>query len=365
MKKGLTLLVCIFVIYSSVMIGVVAKDISFSDVPTTHWAHDSIKKMAENGIVNGYPDGKFMPESPVSRGEFCKMLSICGGIVSSVNQSNPTENWAYPYYLAMKENTWNYDEWYLSKFDESTIISRGEVAVGLSDVYLGYPISLVGKMAEVKATLETAYDDAEKIGSFSEVVYIMTINNLMNGYEDRCFHTEKNVTRAEMCAILDRAFFSNNKNYEKQQIVWDKFSSYEYLLSWLKNNGEINGNYISFSVPSGDTLYSLSFNLRADVLAVNRTDKYNGELCFAEIFLEDGFYGVSFNGCELNGYLDISEFTETSPISYVEYIGGSGKKRAFVELSQVLISDLVSWLDWFLYTYEVGISVSDLGFYSF
>lgn len=46
----------------------------FKDVPGDHWALANIQFAVEKGIVNGYPDGTFHPESPVTREEAATML---------------------------------------------------------------------------------------------------------------------------------------------------------------------------------------------------------------------------------------------------------------------------------------------------
>lgn len=43
------------------------KILSFSDVPTTHYAYKHIMGMAEQGVIKGYPDGTFKPNLSISR----------------------------------------------------------------------------------------------------------------------------------------------------------------------------------------------------------------------------------------------------------------------------------------------------------
>lgn len=42
----------------------------FSDVPSSYWANSFIENLTSNGIVGGYPDGRFGPDNPVTRGQF-------------------------------------------------------------------------------------------------------------------------------------------------------------------------------------------------------------------------------------------------------------------------------------------------------
>lgn len=47
---------------------------SFKDVPAEHWAADSVKTLAEAGILKGYPDGTFRGDKPVTRYEVAVAL---------------------------------------------------------------------------------------------------------------------------------------------------------------------------------------------------------------------------------------------------------------------------------------------------
>lgn len=48
--------------------------IAFTDI-AGHWAEDYIMRAAAKGIVSGYPDGTFKPNNPVTRAEFTVMLA--------------------------------------------------------------------------------------------------------------------------------------------------------------------------------------------------------------------------------------------------------------------------------------------------
>ena len=48
----------------------------FPDVPRNHWAYEYIRTLTDNGAVEGYPDGTFQPDNPVTRSEFAKMMYL-------------------------------------------------------------------------------------------------------------------------------------------------------------------------------------------------------------------------------------------------------------------------------------------------
>jgi len=48
---------------------------NFSDVSSADWFNNAVSTMAAAGIVNGYPDGTFHPQAPVSRAEFAAIAT--------------------------------------------------------------------------------------------------------------------------------------------------------------------------------------------------------------------------------------------------------------------------------------------------
>ncbi len=70
------------------------KTAQFSDLAQDHWANTYIAYAVKNGIVNGYVDGTFKPENPVTYGEAVKMLVCAKGYG---NQYTPTEPWYQGY----------------------------------------------------------------------------------------------------------------------------------------------------------------------------------------------------------------------------------------------------------------------------
>ena len=47
----------------------------FKDVPNEHWAAKVIEEFANEGIVNGYEDGTFRPDEPITRAEAATILN--------------------------------------------------------------------------------------------------------------------------------------------------------------------------------------------------------------------------------------------------------------------------------------------------
>ncbi|WBW50091.1 S-layer homology domain-containing protein [Peptoniphilus equinus] len=104
-------------------------DAPFSDVANADWYHDAIAIMNDKKIITGYPDGNFGPNAPITRAEFAAMASRFTGMkaadmtFSDVDESH----WAYKYIQSAVALGW------VNGFPDGTFkpeqpITRAEVA---------------------------------------------------------------------------------------------------------------------------------------------------------------------------------------------------------------------------------------------
>lgn len=59
-----------------------AQEVPFYDLPTDHWAYESVRNLAELGVLRGYPDGRFDGTRAVTRYE---VATVAARILSVVN----------------------------------------------------------------------------------------------------------------------------------------------------------------------------------------------------------------------------------------------------------------------------------------
>jgi hypothetical protein len=52
-----------------------AQIVNFSDVPDGYWAKDFITEIVKMGIMDGFPNGTFNPDGPVTRAQFAAILA--------------------------------------------------------------------------------------------------------------------------------------------------------------------------------------------------------------------------------------------------------------------------------------------------
>jgi hypothetical protein len=60
---------------SMAAMGRVAFATPFSDVPANHWAYQYVQSLAADGIIDGYPDGKFKGDRPLTRYEMAVVVA--------------------------------------------------------------------------------------------------------------------------------------------------------------------------------------------------------------------------------------------------------------------------------------------------
>ncbi len=89
----------------------------FKDVDGTYWANKYIASVKKMGIMRGYPDGSFMPEKLVTRGEVANIVNKIlqrQADVSFIDKSNQLKkysddkHWAY-YDIQMASNSYKYE----------------------------------------------------------------------------------------------------------------------------------------------------------------------------------------------------------------------------------------------------------------
>ena len=153
----------------------------FSDVPTNHWAFTYISEMAERGVLSGYPDGKFYPDSQVTRAEFAKIMTTAVGL--SVTQ--PTAQffadvqiteWYAPYVHTAKEYLSAYSQGGASYYLPNIPALREDIAVALVKLK-GY--STAGADLSM---LERMFSDYQSISDNAKI-YVSTAieNGLISG----------------------------------------------------------------------------------------------------------------------------------------------------------------------------------------
>lgn len=100
-KLMIAWLVLILAAMPSIAIASPQRQALFKDVPNTHWALGAIQWGIDNQILDGFPNGTFAPEKPVTEAEFLKIL------ITAYEQLVPLGSaWYDAYYAFAYERQW-------------------------------------------------------------------------------------------------------------------------------------------------------------------------------------------------------------------------------------------------------------------
>ncbi|MBE9229471.1 S-layer homology domain-containing protein [Phormidium sp. LEGE 05292] len=182
---------------------------SFPDVPTNYWARNFIGRLAEKGVIQGYPDGLYRPTASLTRAEFAIIIT------GAFNQDKErevvafkdvaTNFWAYP---AIREA---YEMGFLDadsrgNFRPDEKITRLDVLVALAKG-LNYAPTVA-----TERTLRVYTDGASIPKSDRTLVAAVTERNIVVNYPYvRTLNPQRAATRAEVAALIYRALVSTGE----------------------------------------------------------------------------------------------------------------------------------------------------------
>ncbi|MFN6537085.1 MAG: S-layer homology domain-containing protein [Nostoc sp. EkiNYC01] len=193
--------------------------VNFSDVSTNHWAKDFIAELSAMEIVEGFPDGTFRPDAPVTRAQFASMLHKAF-TKGKIRQGIPfkdvsTRYWAYnairdAYQMGFLNALIDKD------FNPTQRLSRLDILVALAQG-LNYQAS-----GSTDAIL-SVYNDATNIRrEHRSLIAALTQHGIIVNYPNvNLLNAERVATRSEVSALLYQALYSTGKvgNISSQYVV--------------------------------------------------------------------------------------------------------------------------------------------------
>lgn len=176
---------------------------SFRDVTSTHWAFASVERAAELGLVTGYSDGTFRPDTPVTRAQFVLMLwRMCGkpAAAKAASFADASADW---YQDAL---SWAVEKGYVNglsdtRFGPDAPITRQQamaILFRLNGGQSGTELTLTG-------IYEQTFADSTAIASWAkDATWWAVYHELVSGVGGSRIAPEANASRAQIAAILLR-----------------------------------------------------------------------------------------------------------------------------------------------------------------
>jgi Tol biopolymer transport system component len=190
--------------------------VSFLDVPTTHWAFYYIDACVGAGIVTGYPDGTYRPDTAVDRGAMAVYVSrglvapagdaaIPPGPAQATFSDVPTDHWAYKWveYAVDQNIVAGYPD---ATYRPAVELNRGEMAVFVARAIVT-PHGDEGLVGYTPPETPTFSDVATDHWAYKYIEYIAQDSvNVTQGYPDGTYRPAVIVTRDQMAVYVQRAF---------------------------------------------------------------------------------------------------------------------------------------------------------------
>ncbi len=176
---------------------------SFRDVTSAHWAFASVERAAELGLVTGYSDGTFRPDTPVTRAQFVLMLwRMCGkpAAAKAASFADASADW---YQDAL---SWAVEKGYVNglsdtRFGPDAPITRQQamaILFRLNGGQSGTELTLTG-------IYEQTFADSTTIAAWAkDATWWAVYHELVSGVGGSRIAPEANASRAQIAAILLR-----------------------------------------------------------------------------------------------------------------------------------------------------------------
>ncbi|HEX8217709.1 MAG TPA: S-layer homology domain-containing protein [Chloroflexia bacterium] len=169
----------------------------FSDVPESMWAYNYITELACTGVVSGYGDGTFRPQSATTRAQLVKMVLLLQGIAldAPATATFNDVSLSHPFYryieTAVRQGLiTGYPD---GSFKPDAPVSRAQVAKIV--------VKALGWGLQVPTSAATLCDVPASHWAYT-YVQVALARGIFTGYGDGCFHPDDFATRAQLAKVL-------------------------------------------------------------------------------------------------------------------------------------------------------------------
>lgn len=172
-----------------------ASTTSFPDVPAGEYA-DAINNLVGKGIINGFDDGTFKPNNPVTREQAAKILATALKLDTTGTENYPDvspDNWSYKYIVAVtKAGIFGGDE--NGNFKPFDNLTRQQAA------------KIIVEAFDFTGSSELTFGDKANIQSWA-VPYVKTAvaNGILKGDDQGNFNPNANIKRGDFALMIQRA----------------------------------------------------------------------------------------------------------------------------------------------------------------
>ena len=191
---------------------------SFPDVDRDSWYYDNLRLLYQFEIIDGYTDGLFHPNDPLTRGQFIKMLGTYEGLYTATASKNV--HWSEMYWNILNEagvletQTMKNGQlvvqplFSLSAQALEQPITRNEMALLINNMLYSVYCEYTVKVPNAQSLI-TDYSALDP--NFRNPIEQAYGKGILTGYTDGSFQGSRTLTRAEAVTVIARLFWGGKR----------------------------------------------------------------------------------------------------------------------------------------------------------
>jgi len=209
---------------------------SFTDMnKNTSSLYVEVQYLADQGIIKGYPDGRFKPNNPIAKQHIAAML------VRALDL--PMTNLEDPQYKDVPKTHPYYNE--IAAGYNAGLFSKADNFKPNSSISRAFMARLMSKAFKLKVHQQgeesPRYSDVARNSEFYTDILKVSSNNIAKGYPDDRFKPNQLITRSHFAAFLTRALTASTMNIMPDRnytyYYTDGSSTYRYKYDGKEDNG--------------------------------------------------------------------------------------------------------------------------------
>ncbi len=186
---------------------------AYTDIDSAHWAYSSVNKLTEQGILSGYPDGKFNPNDKMTIAEFLAVLIKIMAYKADVSTDSP--HWAQGYIdYAIENKIVNMDDYVAFNPDE--YITRLEICKMIINSFESTKNAYVSTLGTTFLDISSQNYEEQRIAKILKEI------GILSGYPDGTVGFDKMSTRAEISCFMNLVKEKINKlKYYRSDVTYE------------------------------------------------------------------------------------------------------------------------------------------------